>query len=403
MSATGLGIFRPAGRLARQGAPDPATGAGLALVDRADAAAHADEWSALAAVALGDNPYFSPDFVIPALAHLYPGVDVAFVRSADGALAAVAPIAGGRLGRIAPAARIWSTHFGPLGAPLVGRRQIERTLATLIDGAAPAKSLIVPDLPLDDVIAGALIRAAEAAGRPTAIVSAHVRAMLDRESGVTDPRAALPTRRRKEYARQFRRLADLGPVVIETADTPALVRARFEEFLALEAASWKGRRGTALAGTAATVAFAREAVFNFSASGAARIVSIRLGDRAIAMVVAFIAGATAYTWKIAHDEAYARYSPGAQAMLEAGRSLFLDPRIARIDSCAIPDHPMIDHLWRDRRAIGTLVIGPQGGGPLFSLGLALTRLEHSARMRIRRFRARRHANRAVHDNREPPP
>ena len=227
--------------------------------------------------------------------------------------------------------------------------------------------------------------------------------MLDRASGVTDPRAALPTRRRKEYARQFRRLADLGPVVVETADTPTLVRARFEEFLVLEAASWKGRGGTALAGAAATVAFAREAVFNFSASGAARIVSIRLGDRAIAMVVVFIAGATAYTWKIAHDEAYARYSPGAQAMLEAGRSLFLDPRIARIDSCAIPDHPMIDHLWRDRRAIGTLVIGPPGGGPLFGLGLALTRLEYGARMKVRRFRARRHANRTVHDNREPPP
>ena len=168
MSATGLGIFRPAGRLARRSAPGPATGAGLALADRADAAAQADEWAALAAAALDDNPYFSPDFVIPALAHLYPGVDVAFVRSADGALAAAAPIAGARLGRIAPAARLWSNHFGPLGAPLVGRRQIERTLATLIDGAAPAKSLIVPDLPLDDVIAGALIRAAEAAGRPTA-------------------------------------------------------------------------------------------------------------------------------------------------------------------------------------------------------------------------------------------
>jgi hypothetical protein len=38
------------------------------------------------------------------------------------------------------------------------------------------------------------------------------------------------------------------------------------------------------------------------------------------------------------------------------------PDIAWSDSCAAADHPMIDHLWRERRAIGRLSIAI--GGPV---------------------------------------
>jgi hypothetical protein len=34
-----------------------------------------------------------------------------------------------------------------------------------------------------------------------------------------------------------------------------------------------------------------------------------------------------------------------------------------MDSCADPHHPMIEHLWQDRRVIASLVVptGPLGG------------------------------------------
>ena len=51
--------------------------------------------------------------------------------------------------------------------------------------------------------------------------------------------------------------------------------------------------------------------------------------------------------------------------------------MARIDSLAAANHPMIDHLWRDRIRIGTLVIGP--GGPLHRLALLSTESEIRAR------------------------
>jgi hypothetical protein len=47
---------------------------------------------------------------------------------------------------------------------------------------------------------------------------------------------------------------------------------------------------------------------------------------------------------------------------------------------------MIDHLWRDRIAIGTLVIG--SGGPVHRLALLSAETELRARVVARRFRDR---------------
>jgi hypothetical protein len=47
----------------------------------------------------------------------------------------------------------------------------------------------------------------------------------------------------------------------------------------------------------------------------------------VAMLVTFIARETAYTWKIAHDEAFARFSPGAQLM--CGGSTPVPPPVTR--------------------------------------------------------------------------
>ena len=143
----------------------------------------------------------------------------------------------------------------------------------------------------------------------------------------------------------------------------------------------------ALISSAATREFAREVVSNRADAGAARIDSIDLGGHPIAMVVSFAAGETAWTWKIAYDETFARFSPGAQLMLEAAKAIFSDPTIGHIDSCAAADHPMIDHLWSGRLAIGSLVIGPPGGSAVHRVGLAAARAELAARAAVRRLRA----------------
>jgi hypothetical protein len=80
---------------------------------------------------------------------------------------------------------------------------------------------------------------------------------------------------------------------------------------------------------------------------------------AIAMKCNFVGSAGAWSFKIGFEESYAKYSPGVLLELENIRSSF-DERNAVsfpwMDSCAKPDHPMIDHLWRSGRTIETRVL-----------------------------------------------
>jgi hypothetical protein len=89
-------------------------------------------------------------------------------------------------------------------------------------------------------------------------------------------------------------------------------------------------------------------------------------------------GDTAWCWKIAYDEQHARASPGVQLMLQATKTLLAEPGLSHIDSCAAPDHPMIDHIWRERLPLADRLVrpGPDGGA-----AFALTRLLEAARTR----------------------
>ncbi len=357
----------------------------FALTRPGEATSLVAEWTVLAGHAIGDNVFFQPDFALPAITGLGADVRLATVRDADGHLVALAPVTFARLGRVAPAARIWAHDYGPLGLPLIDREAVAAGVTALLDGLAPGRSLVVPDLPLTSPVAASFLAAAARDGRPAEIVDRHVRAALQRADGV-DARAAQSSRRRKEFNRLMRRFGEHGRLTHETRLAPDDVRSRFEVFMALEAAGWKGRRGTALISKPETAEFAREAVGALADAGSARIDSLDLDGTPVAMVVTFAAGATAWTWKIAYDETWARFSPGAQLMLDLPAGIFSDATIASIDSLAAADHPMIDHLWEGRLEIGTLVIGPPGGSLAHRAGLATTRAERAARDALRRIR-----------------
>src|SRR5262249_46421753 len=80
-------------------------------------------------------------------------------------------------------------------------------------------------------------------------------------------------------------------------------------------------------------------------------IELSLDSQPIAMLASFRANEGLYSFKIGFDEAYARFSPGALLMLKAIDPLLADKSIEWVDSCAIPNHPMIDHIWAERREI----------------------------------------------------
>lgn len=360
----------------------------IALLSSPQAASIIAEWRELARQCADDNVFFHPGVLLPAIDHLDFGIRVATVRDPAGRLIALAPVDAVRLGRVAPALRLWVHDFAALGTPLIDAGALRLGAEAVVDRLPGDGSLIVPALPLDGPVAAALVAAAESAGRPAAVVGAHRRALLRRGNGGAELRATLPAERRGRFARQMRRLEGEGPVTVEVTADPDRVRARFEEFLALEVRGWKGRRGTALASSVATAAFARDVVFNRSERGTVRIASIRVGERPVAIAVAFVAGATGYAWRIAYDEDFGKFSPGSQLLLDLPEALFFDPAVETVDSCAPAGDRFASSLWPDRMAVGTLVIGPPGGSLLHNAGLAAFKAEIEARAAARRLRTR---------------
>jgi hypothetical protein len=115
--------------------------------------------------------------------------------------------------------------------------------------------------------------------------------------------------------------------------------------------------------------------------GKAQIAQIALDGRPIGAMITLRSGDVAWTWKIAYDEGYARFSPGVQILLDVTQTLLDDPKIARADSCATADHPMIDHVWRERLVLADRLLSV-GRGPSTQFAL-VQNLEAPCRHRWR--------------------
>lgn len=77
----------------------------------------------------------------------------------------------------------------------------------------------------------------------------------------------------------------------------------------------------------------------------------------------------AYFWKTAYDEDFASLSPGALLTMDMTDRLLADRSVAFVDSCAIPNHPMIDHMWRGRLRVGDVMLAIAPDRPLAFAGL----------------------------------
>lgn len=159
----------------------------------------------------------------------------------------------------------------------------------------------------------------------------------------------LSKKRRKEYARLWRRLEELGTLQFDARrcepDDSAI-----QHFLALEKSGWKGKQGTSLLSNPAEQAFSKRMFANAANDGLLYLYQLTLNNTPVASLTALRSGDHLYLFKIGFDESYAHFSPGVLLLLEATR-LWQTQEFTLIDSCAQPGHPMIDHLWYQRRSI----------------------------------------------------
>ncbi len=166
-------------------------------------------------------------------------------------------------------------------------------------------------------------------------------------------------KKRRELARQRRKLAELGPVRHLQPQGPAAAAA-VQRFLALEHAGWKGREGTSFRALPHDEAFLVAAMAAAAADGGLRCHELWAGYRLVASKLDLVSGDTAFGFKIAFDERVSRLSPGVLLELDTMAQAFADPGLARIDSCAAPGSGTVHRLWPDRRAVVAVELLPPG-------------------------------------------
>ena len=341
----------------------------------------ADEIRALAARAAEPNVFYEPAFMLAAAPVFGEGVGATLVRNSTGRLAGMFPARRERpQGGLMPMLGGWTHPFAPLGVPLVDRDDPQGVIAAWLDRLVHDREtpalLLMPLLPERGAFAVALDAVLAANGQASAAFGRHERALLDPGSdraGYLE--RAISTGRRKELRRQRRRLEDVAPVSFTPACKPDDVAAALSDFLVLEASGWKGAAGSAIVNEPAIRTFVQSAIAGLAAQSQATIDRMLLDRRAIAATVTLRSGDTAWCWKIAYSEGAARFSPGVQLICELTERLTAEPKVTRGDSCATAEHPMIDHVWRERLALSDRLIALRRSAvPTFALACQLERL-----------------------------
>ncbi len=328
-------------------------------------------WKRLAGQSLAPAGLNSPEMILPLLKNLR-GAELAVVTQGADLLFAL-PIQNRKF----PfgMSSNWITPLTIMGVPHLDRDMPAATLTAFVNSLSQpmllrsidAKGEFWNQLKTGNMRLAVLQKWQRAALRPVGTFADWLDTNFDRK-------------RRKEYRRLSNRISELGhleSISIQPADDS---RPWVNDLLALEAAGWKGKRGTALATSDSMQSALMESCQLLGAAGKLRFWKLMLDGKPVAIMHAIVEGDKAWLGKIAYDESYAKYSPGVLLILYATEKLFAESNIKLVDSCAIPGHPMIENIWRDRVEMADVVIAPKSvSATRFALAVLAEKLRRLAR------------------------
>jgi CelD/BcsL family acetyltransferase involved in cellulose biosynthesis len=306
----------------------------------------AADWQALSARAQEPAGFLTAEFMLPILAQAK-GAEVDGLRHDNKLLMAVPTVAGRGFDSVI------ASDLTASSLPLVDEEQGQEAVRAFIN--ARKRPFLFKSIPLDSKIYAQL----QALAPRLQVMKSWQRAALKIDGAFESwLNGNFDHKRRKEFKRLRNRLGEQGELKLETLSQSSNVQNFVENLLALEAKGWKGRRGTALQARTATASAFKQICINLQTAGKLRFWQLRHEGKAIASLFGMVEGDRAWIVKIAHDEAFAKFSPGVLLVLDATQSLFAEGGVKLVDSCAIPGHPMIDRIWRDRIAMADVLIAP---------------------------------------------
>jgi len=339
---------------------------------RAELEEHLPPWEDLALHALEPNPFYEPWMLLPAMNLIGKELDLStvLVYRNDGrgerrpdALCGMFPLERRSRYRGVPLSvlALWRHRYCFLSVPLIRAGYEKEVLRAFYDwlrtDPRPAQLIDFQRVPGD----GPFDQALKSLLRETESVSftydVYPRAVL-RAAGDADGylRRAISREHRKDLRRRSRRLAERGLIEFRELECRHELDAWIEGFLQLERSGWKGQFGGAFDLQQPDREFFREVMRSAFDRDRLMMLGLELDGRALAYKCNVTAGVGSFAFKIAYDEEFRYFSPGVLLELENIKRFHNRESLTWMDSCANPEHPMIDRLWLDRRMIQSVVV-----------------------------------------------
>ena len=323
-------------------------------------------WRALEARTVEENPYLSPDFILPALQHL-PGAQTCrfiVIRAAGGAnsdeLLGLGIFVEGKPTIKFPFRHL--TAYKSMHSYLTGVYVDRDRAAEVLDAFAafmtsrrsPWRGVHFSDLPWQSKL-GTLLREAFAQHSATWYEDFLVeRAILHiAKRANQDVSEYISKRRLKTFRRYAAKLAENGTVEWHCHSGARADARAAETFLRLEHSGWTGDSGTSLLAKPNEAAFFRDMIANFARRNQVFFTELTTGGRVVVSTCNLMAGRSGFAFKIGWDEDFRKYSPGTLNEIHFLQRLrTLDLAIDTLDSGASPES-YIDRFWPDRAVLAT--------------------------------------------------
>lgn len=336
-----------------------------------------DAWHGLESRALESNPFLSPGMLLAAARHLERGERMRLLvdRDAAGDLHFLLPVVGAVPGDVVPASwrldargcgvtglRTWLHPYCFVGTPLLDAAEdpvaLWRRVVTGLRRGPGRPWCELPMLSEDGAVARALV---EALADVPGVLREELgsRGQVRRRPTATYLDDWLSKKNRANLARRRRQLAaEVGHLAC--LDRAGDADTALEDFLALEARSWKGENRSAVSARPHHATFFREGLRELAEEKRLVLLSLEGPDGALAQSIVLCGGDEEFGFKRAYDPAWSRYSPGSLLDLEM-LERFHGGDAARLDTCSYPGVATHD-VFGDRRAMITLVVPTSRAG-----------------------------------------